>query len=150
MRRGLLFAVLALTSSAATAAVLPGAPKFGATDAPRDTDPVRLALDFCTARVTGDMQSLAFHIAPALEAVLAGVPAASVPWGTWPDPPDTCRLEVLNGFDSAPGVLVQLTYVTGDRVWSDTLSFERTPHTWLLNNVFYGSGGNLRFRLFAD
>lgn len=144
--------VLALLLAVTPALAAPAAPAagFDAGDVPRDTDPVRLALDFCTGLATGDMRPLADHFAPALKSALAGVPPENVPWGTWPERPGTCRLEVLNGTDSAPGVLVQLTYVTGNHVWSDTLAFERTPRTWLLNNVFYETGGNLRFRLFSD
>lgn len=28
------------------------------------------------------------------------------------------------------------------------INLERTPDSWLINNVFYDGGGNLRFRLF--
>ena len=37
----------------------------------------------------------------------------------------------------------------GTQRWADTLNLERTPDSWLLNNVFYQGGGNLRFRLAA-
>jgi len=47
------------------------------------------------------------------------------------------------------GVLVEVSYAGGGRNWSDTLNLERTPDSWLLNNVFYEGGGNLRFRLAA-
>ena len=41
----------------------------------------------------------------------------------------------------------EITYVAQAHRWADTLNLERTPDSWLLNNVFYDGGGNLRFRL---
>lgn len=138
-----LIALCALPALAATN-VIPG---YGAIDAPRDTDPLTLAQSFCAARIADDMAPLATHFAPKLAKVLEG--AKEVPWQSYPDHPVSCSIKVLNGYDDTIGVLIEVTYDAGTRKWSDTLNFERTTTSWLLNNVFYEGGGNLRFRLFS-
>jgi hypothetical protein len=121
---------------------------YGAIDAPRDTNPLALAQLFCSARISGDMSPLERFLAPKLIKLLAETPAGSViPWQTYPDHPQSCEAKVLNGFDNTVGVLVEVTYMADARKWADTLNFERTPDSWLLNNLFYDGGGNLRFRL---
>ncbi len=140
--------LLALSISPAFAATSAGMPGYGAIDAPRDTTPIALAQDFCAARIHGDMAPLQRYFAPKLLQVLDGTPADAAPWQTYPDRPQSCTTELLNGFADTVGVLVRVSYTAGDRHWSDTLNFERTETSWLLNNVFYETGGNLRFRLF--
>jgi hypothetical protein len=123
---------------------------YGDIDAPRDTDPLTLAKAFCAARTAnGDMSALIPYYAPKLQRVLADA-AGPIPWQSRDLTPDSCEPEVLYGQDNIVGVLVRLTYTSGHERWADTLNFQRTPTTWLLNNVLYESGGNLRFRLFED
>lgn len=122
---------------------------YGDIDAPRDTDPLSLAKAFCDARLgSGDMSRLEPYFAPKLQRVLAGAGSAPVPWQSKPLKQDTCSAEVLYGQDDIIGVLVRVSYVAGAERWADTLNFQRTPTSWLLNNVLYETGGNLRFRLF--
>jgi hypothetical protein len=80
--------------------------------------------------------------------VLASAGSTPVPWQSHDLKPDRCEAEVLYGQDDIIGVLVRLSYVAGAEHWADTLNFQRTPTSWLLNNVLYETGGNLRFRLF--
>ena len=150
MRFAVLLTLAMATTSQAAAATPPLGAGYGAIDATRDTDPVTLANAFCTARIVDDMSTIAGHFAPKLELALAEVPATQVPWQSLPDRPSSCSVEVLNGFDDTVGVLVRVTYKASDHTWSDTLNLERTPDTWLINNVFYENGGNLRFRLFEN
>lgn len=144
----LAFVILATPALAETPPLGAG---YGAIDAERDTDPVTLAETFCAARIGGDMAPLARYFAPKLARLLdqhSTMPAA-VPWQSYTDRPDECAIEVLNGFDDTVGVLVKITYsAPGGRSWSDTLNLERTPDSWMINNVFYQDGGNLRFKLF--
>ena len=145
--------LLALTLSvflvgSAAAASLPMANGYGAIDAPRDTDPLTLAQLFCNARISGDMAPLQKFFAPKLTKLLAETPTdVAIPWQAFPDQPQSCEAKILNGFDDTIGVLVEVTYMADARKWADTLNLERTPDSWLLNNVFYDGGGNLRFRL---
>jgi hypothetical protein len=111
---------------------------YGLIDTPRDTDPLRLAKAFCTARISGDMSPLAPYFAPKLRQVLEAAGDQPIPWQSRDIRPENCS------------VLVRLTYQAGTERWADTLNFERTPTSWLLNNVFYEPGGNLRFRLFEE
>lgn len=141
-------AFLVLTGPA-TAASVPLGNGYGAIDAPRNTDPLTLARLFCTARMAGDMSALRGFFAPKLDRLLAETPPNEVAWQTFPDRPKGCEAKVLNGFDDTVGVLVEIAYTADARKWSDTLNLERTPDSWLLNNVFYQDGGNLRFRLFS-
>jgi hypothetical protein len=121
---------------------------YGAIDAARDTDPLTLGQLFCAARISDDMAPIEPYFAPKLVRRLAEAPAgAAIPWQTFPDRPTTCSAAIVNGYDDTIGVLVQITYEAGARHWSDTLNLERTPDSWRLNNVFYQTGGNLRFRL---
>ena len=122
---------------------------YGDIDAPRDTDPLTLAKTFCTARVgNGDMSALEPYYAPKLRTVLAAAGDAPVPWQSRDAKPRSCEPEVLYGQDDIIGVLVRVTYAADAGQWSDILNFQRTPNSWLLNNVLYETGGNLRFRLF--
>ena len=122
---------------------------YGDIDAPRDTDPLTLAKSFCAARLgDGDMSALEPYYAPKLKAVLAAAGTAPVPWQSHATKPQSCEPEVLYGQDDIIGVLVRLSYVADAERWADMLNFQRTPESWLLNNVLYESGGNLRFRLF--
>jgi hypothetical protein len=123
---------------------------YGLIDTPRDTDPLRLAKAFCTARISGDMSPLAPYFAPKLRQVLEAAGDQPIPWQSRDIRPENCSAEVLFGQDKIIGVLVRLTYQAGTERWADTLNFERTPTSWLLNNVFYEPGGNLRFRLFEE
>lgn len=151
--RPLLAVIAALFATSAIAASVPMGAGYGAIDAPRDTDPTTLAQKFCDARVsrTG-MDDLAPWFAPKLVALLDRHAnshlAAAVPWQGYIYHPTSCTLEVLNNAPNTIGVLIKITYTAPERVWSDTLNFERTPDSWLINNVFYEQGGNLRFRLF--
>jgi hypothetical protein len=140
-------AFLALAVPAAAATSLPMGNGYGAIDAPRDTDPLALAQLFCEARISGDMSPLQKFFAPKLVHLLAETPADKVAWQTFPDHPQRCETRVLNGFDDTIGVMVEITYLADAHKWADTLNLERTPDSWLLNNVFYDGGGNLRFRL---
>jgi hypothetical protein len=144
--RTLVAALLVAAALPAAAASVPLGNGYGAIDAPRDTDPVRLGEAFCAARIAGDMSRLEPWIAPKLTAVLAG--AGEVPWQSYPDRPTDCVIEVVNGAVDTIGVLLRITYATPQRTWSDTLNLERTPTSWLINNVFYETGGNLLFRVF--
>jgi hypothetical protein len=146
MRTLTTLAFLALVAPA-TAASLPMANGYGAIDAPRDTDPLTLAQLFCDARISGDMTPLQQFLAPKLTRLLAETPATSVPWQTFPDHPQSCTLSVVNGFDNTVGVIIEVAYKSAGRTWADRLNLERTPDSWLLNNIFYDGGGNLRFRL---
>lgn len=137
---------LALVTPAA-AASLPMGNGYGAIDAPRDTDPLTLAQRFCDARISGDMTPLERFFAPKLVRLLAGTSPDDVPWQTFPDQPQSCEATIVNGFDDTVGVIVAVAYTASGRTWSDQLNLERTPDSWLLNNVFYQGGGNLRFRL---
>ncbi len=122
---------------------------YGDIDAPRDTDPLRLANAFCAARLgDGNMSPLAPWYAPKLRTVLAAAGDRPVPWQSRDLKPERCDAEVLYGQDNIVGVLVRLSYTAGGERWSDVLNFQRTPTSWLLNNVLYETGGNLRFRLF--
>lgn len=124
---------------------------YGDIDAPRDTDPLTLAQAFCAARLAdGDMSALEPYYAPKLKKVLAAAGERPIPWQSRNLRPASYQPEVLYGQDNIIGVLVRLTYVADAERWADTLNFQRTPTSWLLNNVLYESGGNLRFRLFED
>jgi hypothetical protein len=147
------FALVFLLSGPALAASPPVGGGYGAIDTPRDVDPVALAEQFCSLRTgRGDMQALAAYFAPKLTKLLerhaASHLAAAVPWQGYIYSPTACTVEVVNGYSDTIGVLVKLNYTAPERSWSDTLNFERTPDSWMLNNVFYDGGGNLRFRLF--
>ncbi len=144
--------VLSLITLPALAAMPPLGNGYGAIDAPRDIDPLTLAQRFCDARIAqSDMGALAPYFAPKLTRLLAeharAHAASAIPWQSHEDRPMNCSLEVVNGFDDTIGVLVKLTYTANGTTWSDTLNLERTPDSWLINNVFYDGGGNLRFRL---
>jgi hypothetical protein len=102
---------------------------------------------FCAARISGDMSALETFYAPKLLRLLAQTPADKVDWQTFPDRPQSCAVSIVNGFDDTIGVIVELAYSAAGRSWRDQLNLERTPDSWLLNNVFYDGGGNLRFRL---
>ena len=124
---------------------------YGDINAPRDTDPLSLAKTFCAARLgNGDMSRLVPYYAPKLRAVLAKAGDRPVPWQSRDLKPEHCDAEVLYGQDDIVGVLVRLSYAAGGDRWADLLNFQRTPTSWLLNNVLYESGGNLRFRLFEE
>lgn len=84
---------------------------------------------------------------PRLVRLLAGTPADKVDWQAFPDHPQSCALSIVNGYDDTVGVIVEVAYRATGRSWRDQLNLERTPDSWLLNNVFYQGGGNLRFRL---
>lgn len=131
----------------AAAASLPMANGYGAIDAPRDTDPLRLGQLFCNARVSGDMSALEAFFAPKLVRLLAEAPPDAVDWQSHPDQPQSCAVSIVNGYDDTIGVIVEVAYMAPGRSWRDQLNLERTPDSWLLNNVFYDGGGNLRFRL---
>lgn len=139
--------LLALLASPALAASVPMGAGYGAIDAPRDTDPLALAQNFCAARISGDMAPLVKFYAPKLQRLLADAAPDAVPWQAFPDHPQSCEPHIVNGYADTIGVLVEITYVADARQWVDTLNLERTPDSWLLNNVFYQGGGNLRFRL---
>lgn len=147
MRALAVLSLLAFVGPAA-AASLPLGGGYGAIDAARKTDPLSLAQLFCAARVAGDMSALTPFFAPKLEKLLAETPSDKVAWQSYPERPEGCAAKVLNGFDDTVGVLVEVRYIAEARKWADTLNLERTPDSWLLNNVFYEGGGNLRFRLF--
>ena len=141
-----------LAATAAFAASPPMGAGYGAIDAPRDVDPVTLAEEFCAARIAqSDMDALSPYFAPKLTRLLDAHErshlAAAVPWQGYIYRPTGCTVEVLNGAPNTIGVLVKVTYTAPELVWSDTLNIERTPDSWLINNVFYEQGGNLRFRL---
>jgi hypothetical protein len=138
----LAFLVLATPAAAVS---LPMANGYGALDAPRDTDPLTLGQLFCNARIAGDMSPLEKFYAPKLTKLLQG--ASVVPWQTYPDTPQSCAVSIVNGFDDTVGVIVEVAYTAAAHKWVDQLNLERTPDSWLLNNVFYDGGGNLRFRL---
>ena len=144
MRMLVPLAFLGLATPAA-AVSLPMANGYGALDAPRDTDPLTLGQLFCNARIAGDMSPLEKFYAPKLTKLLQG--ASVVPWQTYPDTPQSCAVSIVNGFDDTVGVIVEVAYTAAAHKWVDQLNLERTPDSWLLNNVFYDGGGNLRFRL---
>lgn len=122
---------------------------YGDIDAPRDTDPLTLAKTFCSARLgDGDMSVLAPWYAPKLRRLLAEADGRPIPWQGRDLHPQSCEPAILYGQDRTIGVLVRLSYTAGAERWADILSFQRTPTSWLLNNVLYETGGNLRFRLF--
>jgi len=143
--------LFALATSSALA-ITPAMPGYGSADAPRDIDPLRLGQLFCEGRVREDMQPLERYFAPKLALLLDEIAAShlamAVPWQSYIHRPSTCTVEVLNGFDDTIGVLVRISYTAPEEQWSDVINLERTPDSWLINNVFYEQGGNLRFRLF--
>jgi hypothetical protein len=163
MRISLILSLLLLSA-------LPAAARYdaGSPETPRHPDPAELGQLFCQARVTGDMTLLDGHLAGVLlesigeaekklEAFRTQYPNAThpfsneLPWQTYPDRPSRCATEIVNGIDKAPVVLVKLSYfVPGnpDAKWSDTIQMDRTPTSWLIDNVFYANGGNMRFKLF--
>jgi hypothetical protein len=123
---------------------------YGWIGASRDVSPEQLGQMFCTARISGDMTPVEKFYAPKLRTLLAEVPSpAMVPWQGVADHPQRCDIRILNGFNNTVGVLVEVSYAGAGHQWADTLNLERTPDSWLLNNVFYDGGGNLRFRLAA-
>lgn len=146
-----------------TSPVLAG---YGQVDAARDIDPRRLGELFCRSRIAGDMAAVERYLAPKLVELLAeaasprgrssssNAPAPTadprIPWQSRPDRPTSCTVEIVNGFDKTIGVLVRIRYEAPGAQWSDMLNLERTETSWMLNNVFYDGGGNLRFRLFQD
>jgi len=121
---------------------------YGARDAPRDITPEVFGATFCVSRQSGDMTLILDHLAPKLARLVdQSAHKDLVPWQTFPVRPDSCSVSIVNGFDDTVGVLVKITYFAGGKSWNDTLNLERTPTSWLLNNIFYDGGGNLRFRL---
>lgn len=148
MRIVVLFFALAGAATTATAASLPLGGGYGAIDAPRDVTPQSLGERFCSARVDGrSMAEFEQWFSPKLTAVLDDH-VDDAPWQSVADRPASCTISVVNGYDDTINVLVRVTYTTPSATWSDTLNLQRTPTTWLLDNVFYEGGGNLRFRLF--
>lgn len=141
--------ILALAAPAAAASSLEMANGYGWSGAVRDVTPERLGQLFCDARRSGDMSALDKFYAPKLSRLLGEAAAAgvAVSWQGYPDQPQNCAISILNGYDDTVGVMVELSYAAIGKSWSDTLNLERTPDSWLLNNVFYQGGGNLRFRL---
>jgi hypothetical protein len=154
MRNLLTLALILSTTAALAATVPPLGNGYGAMDAPRDITSVGLAQKFCDARVAGDMSSVSAYFAPKLARLLdeyaRSALANGVPWQSYVDRPTRCSLEVVNNADDTIGVLIKITYASANRTWSDTLNLERTPDSWMINNVFYEGGGNLRFKLFAE
>jgi hypothetical protein len=138
---------LLILAAPAAGASLPMANGYGALGAPRYIEPVALGQLFCHARIAGDMSALEKFYAPKLARLLTDVPPSAVPWQTYPDQPQSCTVGIVNGFDDTIGVIVAVNYTAATRSWVDQLNLQRTPDSWLLNNVFYEGGGNLRFRL---
>ena len=150
MRSALALAFILVATPTLAAQSMEMANGYGWIGAKRDVSPETLGQMFCSARISGDMGPLEKYYAPKLKALLAELPSsAAVPWQGFADHPQSCTIRILNGFNNTVGVLVEVRYAGGDRNWSDTLNLERTPDSWLLNNVFYEGGGNLRFRLAA-
>jgi hypothetical protein len=147
MRAFLTALVLAAAALPATAASVPMGAGYGAIDAPRDIDAVTLGREFCAARLLDDMSRVSAFFAPKLQTLLADADG-DVPWQSVAVRPTGCDISVINGIDDAVGVMLLVSYSAEGRTWSDTLNLQRTPETWLINNVFYEAGGNLRFRLF--
>jgi len=139
----------------------------GSADTPRHPNPVELGSLFCNARITGDMSMVDAYVAPVLKQSIAAVAdraerfrqrfpdkrvplTEGLPWQTLPDQPARCAIEIVNGIENAPIILVKLSYfVDGDAQprWADTIQLDRTPDRWLIDNVFYAHGGNMRFKL---
>lgn len=137
-----------LTTTAASLAAMPElGGGYGAIDAPRNVSPLELGALFCEGTKAGDMSAISNFLAPKLNRLVAHRPNSKVPWQSYDARPTSCSLEVLNGYDDTIGVLVEITYEAATRRWSDVLNLERTPDSWWINNVFYETGGNLRFRL---
>lgn len=137
---------LALMMPAAGASVALGA-GYGAIDAPRDIDAIGLGHRFCEARLLGDMSRIEGHVAPQLAALLEGLRPDDVPWQTVPERPTGCEIGLVNGVANTAGVLLSVHYTTDTLTWTDSIGLVRAPETWLITNVFYQTGGNLRFRL---
>ena len=149
MRIHLALALAIFTTSAFGAAAPPPDNGYGAIDAVRDITPQALGEAFCKARIEGNMTPLARHFAPKLsELIEASANVGDIPWQSAAATPTGCSIEIVNGFDDTIGVLVRITYSSAEGSWADTLNLERTPDSWLINNVFYADGGNLRFKLF--
>jgi hypothetical protein len=162
MRSSLIVLMLLTLASPVSARYDAGNP-----DAPRHPDPIELGNLFCNARIAGDMSLVDAHVAPVLKQSIAAVAdlaerfrqrfpdkpvplAEGLPWQTFPDQPARCAIEIVNGIDKAPIILVKLSYfVDGDAQpkWADTIQLDRTPDHWLIDNVFYAHGGNMRFKL---
>lgn len=147
MRPGLALLVCLASTLPAPAASLSLGNGHGAIDAVRDIDAVGLGHRFCEARLLEDMSRIDGHVTPRLVALLASVEPEDVPWQSVPDRPTGCEITVVNGVADTAGVLLAVHYTAGAGTWTDTLSLIRTPDSWLITNVFYDGGGNLRFRL---
>ena len=124
---------------------------YGAIDAVRDISPTELGQLFCAARLKANMDTIVPFIAPKLATLLgAAGTSGAITWQSYDERPHSCSIEIVNGYDNTIGVLVKLTYVSEAHQWSDVLNLERTPESWRLNNIFFGVGGNLRFKLFDN
>jgi hypothetical protein len=162
MRISFALPLLALLATPALARYDAGRP-----ETERHPDPLELGELFCKARVADDMSLLGGHLAPILiasiddaqakaEALLKRSPMLptplhkGLPWQTRAERPTSCTVELVNGIAQAPVVMVKLNFfVAGDSAakWADTIQLERTPTSWLIDNVFYANGGNMRFKL---
>lgn len=139
-----------LASLVYLATALPALAYFdaGSPDTPRHPDPLALGAMFCAGVVSGDMSALLPHLAPILARAVSG--HGDVPWTGLAEPPLACAPSIVNGIDRAPVVLVALTYsLAGGGTVTETIQLDRTARAWLIDNVFYATGGNLRFRLSA-
>jgi len=125
----------------------------GNADSPRTPTPLQVAERFCAAAISGEWTRLRPPMAPALlssivKALRHAGEDVAIPWSSLSGRPSTCDASFVNGIENAPIVLVAVTYWLPDgsqRV--DQVQMDRTPDSWVVDNVLYEGGGNLRFRL---
>jgi hypothetical protein len=130
--------------------VLPAAAdsRTGDPNTPRDPDARKLGEMFCAARISGDMSPMLPYIDPSLRKVSLMAIGEYLWQGHSGSRPKSCTIEIVNGFDRTAEVLVRIWYTAPRDNWADTLNLLRTPTGWVITNLFYEDGGNLRFRLF--
>jgi hypothetical protein len=125
-----------------------GDSSHGDASTPRDPDARRLGEMFCAARIGGDMRPILPYIDPRLRKVSL-IAIGDFLWQGRPAArPTSCTIDIVNGFDRTIEVLVRITYLAPRETWSDIINLERTPTGWVITNLFYETGGNLRFRMF--
>ena len=121
---------------------------YGDPNTPRDPDARRLGEMVCAARIDGDMRPLLPFMDPAFRKV-STIAIGDYLWQSHPaEQPTSCTIDIVNGFDRTREVLVRITYRSKDSVWADIVNLLRTPDSWKITNVFYETGGNLKFRMF--
>lgn len=134
--------------------------------------PEDVAEVFCAARVAGDMEPVAEFVTMGLWAALASAfdqneewAAANpgekpplgdgVPWQSWPDRPSECVVEKVSYEMDESRVWIEYRFAEApDAGFRDVLELrltasERGTMDWRLDNVSYGTDGDLRTALLS-